>query len=73
MSGISITNNVLNVNADPAYPKLEEGLLRLIVKHPTTREDVTALLAELEEYSSPEPNNGARFPMIELEVAADAP
>jgi hypothetical protein len=73
MAGISITNNVLNVHADPSYPQLEDGLLRLIEKHPAARDDVLALLAELEATSAaPERNAAGAFPMIEghaLEVA----
>jgi hypothetical protein len=76
LAGISITNNVLNVHADPSYPELESGLLRLIERHPQTRQDVLELLATLEANAAPPPNGAAVFPaLIEgdvLEVAADA-
>jgi hypothetical protein len=67
MAGISVTNNILNINADPSYPALEEGLLKLVHKHPAAREDVLALLASLEATSTMPGPNGAR-PLIECEA-----
>jgi hypothetical protein len=66
LSGLTINNTVLNVNADPSYPALEEGLLELAQRHPAARDDVLALLARLEASYSPGPN-GAPYTMIEGE------
>lgn len=73
LAGISVTTNNFLISADPQYPQLESGLLRIIERHPEARVDVMALLAELEANSTPG-SNGAGYPMIEgdaLEVAAD--
>jgi hypothetical protein len=71
ISGLTINNNILNVNADPSYPALEEALLELVQRHPAARDDVLALLAKLEANYSPGPN-GAPYAMIEGDAVREA-
>jgi hypothetical protein len=65
LSGIQITNNVLNVSTTPEWPELEAGLLDIIRRHPPAKEDVLALLAKLEATSTTSGPDGAAYPTIE--------
>jgi hypothetical protein len=76
-AGISITNNVLNINSAPEYPDLEAGLLEIARTVPDAREPIIALLAKLEAASTPG-QNGSRalieceaIDAGEIEMAAD--
>jgi hypothetical protein len=68
-TGISIVNNTLNVSAAPEFPLLEEGLRKVIQRHPAARDDILELMTVLEAASTPG-QNGSR-PLIECE-AVDA-
>ena len=48
VSGVSITNNVVNLFATPEFTALQEGLLRVARAHPDSRSDIVALLRGLD-------------------------
>jgi hypothetical protein len=52
LSGISVTNNVVNLFASPEFTRLQEGLLRVARAHPAVRADIVALLRTLDATSS---------------------
>jgi hypothetical protein len=70
-TGISITNNTINVNSDPVYPELETGLLEIARTVPDARKPIIALLARLEAMSTAPGPNGAPYAMIEGEAIRD--
>ena len=70
MAGISITNNVLNINSAPEYPDLEAGLLEIARTVPDAREPIITLLAKLEATSTPG-SNGEAYAMIEGEAVRE--
>jgi hypothetical protein len=49
VSGISITNNTLNLIGSPEFAALSEGLLTIARAHPEARADIVALLRGLDE------------------------
>ena len=65
-AGVNITNNVLTINSAPEYPLLEEGLRKVIQRHPDARDDILELMTVLEAASGPG-QNGPR-PLIECEA-----
>ena len=68
ISGISITNNTVNLFSSPEFLTLSSGLLNLARAHPDAKSDIIALLRQLDsEPAIPKPN-GAGQPMIEGEV-----
>lgn len=69
-SGISVTNNVLNVFASPEFTALSEGLLGIARQHPAARADIVALLRGLDARPATpaRPNSVERPMMIEAEA-----
>jgi AcrR family transcriptional regulator len=49
LSGISITNNTVNVFESPKFIALQAGLLRVARAHPEARAELIALMHELDE------------------------
>ena len=69
ISGISITNNTLNLIASPAFLALQEGLLLIARTHPTAKGDIVALLRGLDAKTETLKPNGVDYPrMIEGEA-----
>ena len=64
-AGVTITNNVLNINSAPEFPLLEEGLRKVIQRHPDAREDILALMEAIEAASTSPGPNGSPYAMIE--------
>jgi AcrR family transcriptional regulator len=62
-SGISITNNVMNISSSPSFLALQDGLLRIARAHPEARSEIVKLLRGLD--ASPE----AKPQLIEAEAA----
>jgi len=66
LSGISITNNTLNLVATPEFGALTEGLLSIARAHPEAKADIIALLRQLDEQpATPKPNGSGHHLMIE--------
>jgi hypothetical protein len=65
-TGISIVNNTLNVSAAAEFPVLEEGLRKVIQRHPDARDDILELMTVLEAASTPG-QSGSRA-LIECEA-----
>jgi hypothetical protein len=63
MSGISITNNTVNMIGSPEFTALSEGLLIIARAHPEARADIVALLRRVDE----EPTATA-LPIIDCEA-----
>jgi hypothetical protein len=66
LSGISVTNNVVNFIGSPEFGALSEGLLSLARRHPEAKADIVALLREIDAGPPPKPN-GAHRPMMMIE------
>ena len=61
ISGISITNNTLNIVGSPEFQALSEGLLAIARTHPSARADIVALLRGLDARPAlPKPNGAMR-------------
>ncbi len=71
LSGITVNNATLNIDSDPDFLTLQEGLIVLARKHPDIREDVLKLLQDTSTSPPPAKPNGAAYqaPLIEHEVA----
>jgi hypothetical protein len=48
MSGITITNNTMNVIGSPEFLTLQEGLLTIARRHPEAKGDIVGLLRSLD-------------------------
>jgi hypothetical protein len=79
-AGISVVNNTINVSSTPEYLLLEEGLRKVIQRHPDAREDILELMAALDAMSTSPGPNGASYPALiegeafraeEIEVGAN--
>ena len=67
VSGISITNNTLNVVGSPEFAALSKGLLDIARAHPAAKADIVALLRGLDAAPSlPRPPAGV--PLIDAEA-----
>jgi hypothetical protein len=62
VSGISITNNTMNVIGSPEFLSLQEGLLTIARRHPEGKADIVGLLRGLDPTAAASPK------MIEAEV-----
>jgi hypothetical protein len=69
LSGVSITNNVVNLFASPEFAALSEGLLNIARAHPGARADIVALLRGLDEPLPAKPN-GSRPSGYLIEASA---
>jgi hypothetical protein len=71
ISGISITNNTLNMVGSAEFQALSEGLLAIARNHPAVRADIVALLRSLDAGPTLPKPNGAMHAgaLIEGEVA----
>ena len=67
LSGISITNNVLNISSSPSFLALQDGLLRIARAHPEARSEIVKLLRGLEAGDVRPPTD--KPPLIEGEAA----
>jgi hypothetical protein len=65
VSGISITNNTVNMIGSPEFTALSEGLLVIARAHPEARADIVALLRRVDEAPEALP----ALPIIEGEMA----
>jgi hypothetical protein len=55
VSGISITNNTLNVFSSAEFLALQEGLLTIARRHPEAKSDIVGLLRSLDPKTAPPP------------------
>ena len=67
VSGISITNNTLNMVGSPEFTALSKGLLGIARAHPGAKSDIVALLRGLDATPSL-PRPPGRAPLIEAEA-----
>ncbi len=74
VSGISITNNTLNLTTSTEFAALSKGLLEIARAHPSARGDIVALLRGLDGTPEPTPEpprpNGATRPLLMIEAEA---
>jgi hypothetical protein len=72
MAGLTINNNTVNIAASPEFVALGEGLLGVIRRHPAARDDIVAVIRQLEAARAARPGELARYPdeppMIEAEA-----
>jgi hypothetical protein len=72
VSGISVTQNTLNLFTSPDFTRLAEGLLEVARAHPGAKADILALLRRLDA-QPPGPNGAQRHAIIEGVAIAEAP
>jgi hypothetical protein len=68
ISGVSITNNTINLIGSPEFAELSQGLLMIARAHPVAKPDIIALLRGLDS-PLPKPNGAGQPTLIEGEVA----
>jgi hypothetical protein len=73
LSGISITNDVMNISTSPSFLAFQDGLLRIARAHPEARSEIVRLLRGLETGpDGPEPTTAHSGLLIEAEAASAA-